>query len=259
VNEAARQQAIDGLLRRLALAPHADRWVLRGSVLTRFYCAPWPRSAVDIDFLDLDPFDPARTEGQLRALLASPVDDGCRFDDRWSSEVIWAETASPGLRLQIDGVIGEDPVRVQLDVATNDPVVPPPCWVDLPTPRGPVRVLGCARETLLGWKLHGLFEKGLGTFRPKDLHDIALLARGATLDHGDLERATRTAFESRKTPLRWLDRLAAGQMGTSRWSRTKWQRFQQGSPAPVPPLAEIVAEIAAKLGPVLGALAKDGP
>jgi hypothetical protein len=257
----AHQHALEGLLRRLAVAPHADRWVLRGGLLTRHYCAPWPRPAADLDLLDLDRFDEERTSLRLLALLSIALQDGCTYDpQRWSTEVIWAETESPGVRFQIPATaLGWSGV-VQADVAFHDPVEPPPRRLTLGTLQGPVEVLACARETLIAWKLHGLFEKGLGTFRPKDLHDVALLSRGVTLDQGVLMRSVKVAFESRKTPLTWLSRLAVGQMGQGRWSRTKWARFQQNSPErAVPPIDRVVSEVAAAMGSTLGVLSADVP
>lgn len=261
--ELARQHALEGLLRRLAASPHEDRWVLRGSFLTRFYCAPWPRSAADLDFLDLDPFDHERTRDRLREMLAVGVGDGCDFDPEGvRDEPIWQETPFPGVRFQIPGGFAGWCGEVQIDVAFHDPVAPPPRRVALPTLTAPVEILGCSRETLIAWKVHGLFEKGLGTFRPKDLHDLALLSRGVTLDPVALQEALEVAFRSRKTPFAWTERLARGVFGQSRWSQEKWRRFRAATPSlPIPPIEEVVREVTSSLGPTLAAClrAEKGP
>ncbi len=261
--ELARRHVLEGLLRRLSASPHGDRWVLRGSFLTRFYCAPWPRSAADLDFLDLDPFDHERTKDRLQATLAFVVGDGCSFDlGGVQDELIWEETPFPGVRFQIPGGFAGWSGEVQIDVAFHDPVVPPPRPVALPTLTAPVEILGCARETLIAWKVHGLFEKGLGTFRPKDLHDIALLSRGVTLDEEALREALEVAFRSRKASFAWTERLARGAFGQSRWSQEKWRRFRAASPSlPIPAIEEVVREVASSLGPTLAAClrAEKGP
>ena len=258
----ARRHAHEGLLRRIAASPHAARWVLRGSFLSRAYCAPWPRPAADLDLLDLDDFDRSLASARLHAVASIDLDDGCSFDaDARREELIWEGSPSPGVRCQIPASAPGWRGEVQLDVAFHDPVFPPPRVFDLPTLGGQVRLWVCTRETLLAWKIHGLFEKGLGTFRPKDLWDISLLSSGFALDDEALRGALRVAFESRKTPLRWAERLARGELGQSRWSLRKWERFREDTGPHVPPIREVVASIAARLGPTLEACiaAEKGP
>lgn len=259
----AHQHALEGLLRRLAASAHAERWVLRGSFLTRVYCAPWPRMAADLDVLDLDCFDHERTRDRLRAMAAGALGDGCAYGlEGLLDEVIWAETSSPGVRFRIPAAVEDWRGEVQLDVAFHDPVSPPPRFLEIPTLAGAVGLQVCSRETLIAWKIHGLFEKGLGTFRPKDLHDIALLIREVTLDEGALRGALQTSFASRSTSFAVTERLARGAFGKSRWSQEKWRRFRAATPAlPIPPIDEIVSGIAARLGPALEAclLAEKGP
>jgi hypothetical protein len=59
------------------------------------------------------------------------------------------------------------------------------------------------------------------------------------------------AFESRRASIRLAERLARGALGQSRWSLEKWRRFAAGSPHIVPPLPEVVTEVAERLGPTL--------
>jgi hypothetical protein len=251
----ARQHALEGLLRRLAAAAHRDRWVLRGSALTRWYCAPWPREVADLDVLDLDDHDPGRTEERFRAVATAALEDGCRYlAEEVRSEPLWAESTSPGLRFVLPVSEPQGCAPVQFDVAFHDPVAPPPVLLEGPTLLGPITLQVCRRETLIAWKVHGLFEKGLGTFRPKDLLDIALLSRGVELDADALRQALQVAFESRGASIRLAERLARGALGQSRWSLEKWRRFAAGSPHIVPPLPEVVTEVAGRLGPTLLAL-----
>jgi hypothetical protein len=114
-------------------------------------------------------------------------------------------------------------------------------------------LLACRPETLLGWKVHGLYDRGPGRWRPKDLFDVWLLARYAPLDPEVLPLALATAFESRGTPLALTRRLIEGTFGASPWSRRKWAAFRRdrGGDVPEDP-AEIVASVAETLAPVLG-------
>jgi hypothetical protein len=188
------------------------------------------------------------------------------------SEVIWAETAFPGVRawVQVDTDGGErsgagDPTsggaghsrELRIDVGFGDPMDPPPDWIDYPAgAAGPARVLACRPETLLAWKTHGLFERGKGRWRPKDLFDIYLLAKYAPLDRSLLPRAIRLAFESRGDSIALASKLVAGDFGKSPWSLEKWARFRASRPGGVPEnVAEVVGFVADTLRPLLEAKA----
>lgn len=96
--------------------------------------------------------------------------------------------------------------------------------------------------------------RGKGRFRPKDLFDVYLLAKHSPLDPALLPRALRLAFDSRGDSLELTSRLVSGEFGRSPWSLEKWARFRQSLPEGRPEqLAEVVASVAAVLGPVVAA------
>jgi Nucleotidyl transferase AbiEii toxin, Type IV TA system len=240
--------ALQGVVRRVARGPTASRWVLRGSLVTRRF-AGLLRPVFDVDFLDTGPFDAEATTASLGAVLARDAGDGIAFSVL-GAEVIWAETAFPGVRAQVEARAGAEALPIQVDVGFGDPLVPDPELVDDGTGHG---VLSCRAETLFGWKVHGLYDRGPGQWRPKDLFDVWLLGRHAPLDPEALPRAVRSAFESRGTPLAVTAPLLAGRFATSPWSRRKWASFRKdrGGDVPEDP-AEIVADVAAALRPVIG-------
>lgn len=248
-------QAAMGLLRRLARSPVAEELVLRGGMMMRLWAGPVPRVVEDIDFLALFPFDPASTIARLESLCHLDAGDGVIFG-ALRSEVIWAETAFPGVRAFIEvGLPGAASFELRVDTGFGDPMDPPPTWTEQSLPEGaPARVLACRPETLFAWKVHGLFERGKGRFRPKDLFDVYLIAKHAPLDRTLLPRALRLAFESRGDSLELTSRLVSGEFGQSPWSLEKWARFrnslQEGRPEK---LSEVVAAVAAVLGPVVAA------
>lgn len=219
---------VAALLRRLALGPARERLVVRGSLVTARLVAPRPRPAADLDLLadglqaPPRPFDPSPLVAAVEALLATPCVDGHR-PALADAEVIWAETDFPGWRATV--VDGDD--RLQLDVGVGDPLVDGPVEAEL-LPGFAVRVVRA--ETMLGWKVHGLFEHGPGRWRAKDLHDVDLLLRFAALDPDRAARALAVAFASRGDALAAIDRLLDGDFGRSRGSRRKWRRFAESTP-----------------------------
>lgn len=249
-------RAAMGLLRRLARSPIAEELILRGGMMMRLWSGPVPRPVEDIDFLARFPFDAAATVARLESICHLDAGDGLRFG-ALRSEVIWAETAFPGVRAFVEVALPgmEPPFELRIDTGFGDPMDPPAAWMEHPLEEGEsARVLACRPETLFAWKVHGLFERGPGRFRPKDLFDVYLLAKHAPLDPALLPRALRLAFDSRGDSLTLTSRLVAGEFGRSPWSLEKWARFRQSLPEGRPEqLAEVVASVAEVLSPVVTA------
>lgn len=110
----------------------------------------------------------------------------------------------------------------EIDTGFGDPLDPLADWSDYPLDEGPpARVLACRPETLFGWKVHGLFERGPGRFRPKDLFDVYLLAAYAPLDSALLPRALRLAFDARGDSLVLTSRRVSARSPrcSARWWR----------------------------------------
>ncbi|WP_158501537.1 nucleotidyl transferase AbiEii/AbiGii toxin family protein [Vitiosangium sp. GDMCC 1.1324] len=244
---------LEGALCRVAGAPALrEAVVLRGGLLVRQWSGPVHRPVDDLDFLWTEPFAPELIASGLRTALASEVGDGVVFDAASASEeLIWAETANPGVRLRVPARAMGVTAELQIDVGCNDPLDPPASWCEVPTASGPVQVRAVRPETMLAWKVHGLFERGRGRWRAKDLWDVDVLSRHAPREDAAFQRALRLAFESRGMTLSELDRLLEGQFGTSRGSRRRWERFRKERGAPELPeqLPELIARVAAFLRP----------
>lgn len=246
--EARRQHGFEGLLRRVAALGREDL-VLRGGVLLRAWVGP-ARPAEDLDFLATWPFEAARARATLRELCAAPCADGLELSLA-ESHVTWSNTDFPGLRARVEGALCGEPLELQIDLGCGDPMEPGPVLATLPaltTALAP-RVWSCRPETLAGWKLHGLYERGIGTWRAKDLHDLWLLWERCELERGALARAIRLAHESRAGQLELLEWLRDGRFGQSRRSRRKWRRLREQRPPGTVP--ESPGEVVAILAPVL--------
>jgi len=210
-----------------------------------------------VDLVTTYAFDHERASAAIAAACSvEGVVDGLRFHaGAVRSELTWTETPFPGSRFHVSATMDTQDVLLQVDVGYDDPLVPPPVWVDYPTVLGPaVRVLACRPELGCAWKVQGLFEGK--HWRAKDLHDIFLIARHSPLDRPALTEAVRVAFESRGTPLSAAGRLLRGEFGASRTSRLKWRKFRQERSDPAIPAdhREVVAFVAAVLRPVFAAL-----
>ncbi|MCA9490104.1 MAG: nucleotidyl transferase AbiEii/AbiGii toxin family protein, partial [Myxococcales bacterium] len=224
-----------------ALAAHPEArgsFAVRGGLLTAALVAPHPRDTEDVDLIAM----PGMTLEHGRRIVREALpgaDEG---------EVIFAETPFPGLRF----LVAIDGETVQLDVGFDDPLVPPPETREILG----VPVLCPRAETLIAWKLHGLFEHHDGGWRCKDMHDLWLLLRHAGADPMWIGPAVLASFESRDAPLRVTDRLLAEVMGGSSPSRKKWKSHARHHPDREVPsdLGAVVRDVATALRPIVGPL-----
>jgi hypothetical protein len=219
------------ILARVAASAERERLVLRGGVLTSAWC-PTRTPPDDVDFVWTGAWDFARVASVIHVLAAA----GPAPMRVLEAHGIWTETPFPGLR----AIVEEGDEAAQIDVGWGDPMDPPPALTDVMG----AAVFACRPETMIGWKLHGLFEFGNGKWRPKDLYDLALLAE-VPVDHAALVRATRLAFASRGTPMDLADRfLRDPSWGTSRGSRRKWVSWgKKRGLDPVPDLDAVRARV----------------
>jgi hypothetical protein len=233
-----RQHVLDGLLRRLGHSTQAGSFLLRGGLLTRAWLGPQRRTTEDADFLGLFPRDGEEALRRLEEILASPLplEDEVRFlPGTLAGRLIWEETAFPGVRISLRARAAEVEHVLQIDLGFDDPVVPPPVWLDFPTllPGAAARVLSCWPETLVGWKLHGLFEHGAHRWRAKDLYDLDLLTTLLPLDEGHLTAAIRVAFASRECPLTEVPPVLYNRAWwTTDKAQQRWEKFRSALPAP---------------------------
>jgi hypothetical protein len=255
LGEVVRHHVLEGVLRRVAGSPHAERFVLRGSVLTRLW-AP-TRAAQDLDFAGAAALGVEETARHFReALRDGPFDDGLRFDAAaFRARGIWQDTEFPGVRLFLRAGLGRPDLALQIDVGFRDPFVPQPELVDYPALAGPpIRAWCCRAETMLGWKLHGLAELGERRWRPKDLHDLLLISERRDFDADVLAPAIASAFTSRH--YRVAD--AAAVFGPASWwaekrAQARWEDFRRAADLPDIPenVAQVAARVAARLQPAL--------
>lgn len=204
-------------LQQVQQLPQASRerlW-LRGSLLTSTLI-PHARPPADIDYLVAGKFNYEWVLGVINQTIELKESDF----ELLTEHLIWEDTAFPGVRclLKSKSFYSE----LQIDFSFHDPVSLPAqklTVLDIP------EVQTCAAEDLWGWKLHGLVEFGRGSWRAKDLYDLARLLE-TPLNQEALVPAIQLAFSSRDCLLSELeDFLRRPDWGCSSSSRRKWRRF----------------------------------
>ena len=176
VAEAVRHHFLEAALRRLGAGGEPE-FVLRGSMVTRLWTAPFPRVANDLDFLGTFAHSVDDTARRFLPRLAAEPADGVRFDvRRCTAKGIWDGSEFPGVRLTLFADVFGERHSTTVDVGFGDPLVPPAEVVEYPLiGGGTARVWAVHPATLIGWKLHGLAEWGQVRWRAKDMLDLWLL------------------------------------------------------------------------------------
>ncbi len=155
------------------------------------------------------------------------------------------------------GQVGPSPgALLQIDLGHGDPLAVAPVLTSID---GGSPVLGVRPETMVAWKIHGIFEFGHGSWRAKDLYDLWLIGEHVPLDADAVAASLRVAFESRSTPLSAADRfLFTDVWGASRGSRRRWESFGRRAKLPLPDLLETIATVRRFLLPHFAALGHRG-
>jgi hypothetical protein len=254
--DAIRQRLLEGVLLRLARLPDAGGLVLRGGMLLRHWFRPLSRPALDLDLVAPSPLTEAEAARDYLPLFADTVADGVTFDtDRIQLEGIWQHTDNPGVRVHACGSLGDNEADFQVDITGGPPPRPAAVFGELPTACGQsARVWMCRPESVVGQKIQALWHLGMLGWRPKDLDDLRLLLERIPMGPTSLREAIAASFAE----LGGSGGDARALFAASSWwgmklSSARWHDFIMSSRGRGEPrdLAVVVAEVAARLAPIL--------
>jgi len=252
--------ALERLLYRLSTSAHRNRFILKGAMLmTTWFDTPF-RPTRDLDFLGLGNSEPGEVLAVFREIWAIAEDDGVAFDlDTLEIEHIREELEYGGLRIKGYATIGGARVRVVIDVGFGDAVEPGiaeteyPVLLDLPAPR----LRTYPREAVVAEKFEALVKLGRANSRVKDFYDIWLLSREYNFEGDTLARAIAATFARRKTEIPSERPFAlTSEFAADTAKQQLWTSFAQTVGAELPPLGEVVEELAAFLMPRAAAARK---
>lgn len=222
--------AIERLLYRLSLSPHADQFVLKGALLFLVWQMPDHRPTRDLDLLGYGDDSAERLRAVFRALCALEVEpDGITFlPDSIDVRQIREEQEYGGQRITVIAMLGRARIPVRVDVGFGDAVLPPAIEADYPTllsfPGPRLRVY--SRETVISEKLHAMVTLDLTNSRMKDFYDLWILSRRFEYDGRTLVSAIKATFDRRQTEL-LIDAPIAltDDFGTNADKVTQWNAF----------------------------------
>jgi predicted nucleotidyltransferase component of viral defense system len=250
--------AIERLLYRLGVSPHADRFVLKGAMLLKLWARGPGRATWDLDLLGRGDNAVDAVAAVVRDLCEIEAADGIVFDPRSiAGEEMRADEEYAGVRIRLVARLAGARIPVQIDVGFGDAVVPPPgrktypTLLDHPAPW----ILVYPREAVVAEKLEAIVTLGTANTRMKDFYDVNVLASAFSFDGDALVRAVRATFERRGSPLPETlpHALSTAFLGAPE-QEAQWRAFVRRSRLEAPPDgAALAAALQRFLGPVLAA------
>lgn len=228
-NELLQRFAIERFIYRLSKSPRADRFVLKGALMFSVWSGPGSRPTMDIDLL-------GRIENSPR-IVASAIKDACRTDVEADGMIFHAGTVVArtiiakaeyaGIRVRLDGNLGNALVSLQIDIGFGDEIVPGPRKVkfpvllDFPSPE----LNGYTMESTITEKFHAMVQRGVLSSRMKDFYDIWKLSREFDFKGEVLAKALTRTFANRNTPVTGDPAVFDPRFGNDADKMLQWRGF----------------------------------
>ena len=255
--------AIERLLYRLSVSPHAGSFVLKGALLFALWYDTPHRPTKDADLLGFGADDEDTLRNTFTAICAIDADDGARYETAdMRVAPIREDNVYGGLRLTIPAFIGSARLPVQVDIGFGDAITPGPENVTYPTLLDDLAAPSLRAYpvyTVIAEKLHAMVVLGMNNSRMKDFFDLAVIARTSELGGATLVSAIRATFARRNTPLPTsVPAALTAEFSTNPIKAQQWQAFVTKAGLQWTSLDAVVETLASLLGPALAACSLNG-
>ena len=246
--------AIERLLYRLSVSPHAGNFVLKGALLFALWYDTPHRPTKDADLLGFGADDADTLRGTFTSICAIDADDGVRYETSGMRIApIREDNVYGGLRLTIPAFIGNARLSVQVDLGFGDAITPAPESVTYPTLLDDLAAPSLRAYpvyTVIAEKFHAMVVLGMSNSRMKDFFDLAVIARTSEIDGGTLVDALRATFARRNTSLPTSTPVAlTTEFSSSPIKAQQWRAFVTKAGLQWTSLEQVVQVLAVFLNP----------
>jgi hypothetical protein len=133
-NELLQYYAMEKFLLRISkLLPHAEDFILKGALLLRARGITDIRPTRDIDFLRFGEHNRSAIEEILASACQVDIEDGLTFDPKSvQGQQIREQETYDGVRITVDGRLGNACIKIQVDIGFGDVITPGPLWIEYP-------------------------------------------------------------------------------------------------------------------------------
>lgn len=125
--------ALERLLYRISISPHADLFLLKGALLFDVWFDIPHRPTRDVDLLGSGPPDLLTLETIFKEVCTLDTDDGMSFrPETVKATEIRKEANYAGIRISLLGFIDSARSSIQIDIGFGDAVTPGPDRIEYP-------------------------------------------------------------------------------------------------------------------------------
>lgn len=247
--------ALERLLYRLSLSEYRDRYALKGALLVTTWFDSPHRPTRDVDFLGFGDPSTGLLLARFREIAAIAADDGLAYDTTsLTAELIREDQHYGGVRLRTTASLAGARIPIVIDIGFGDATEPGldeidlPVLLDMPAPH----LLAYPPETVIAEKFEAMVKLGLANSRLKDYYDVWALLTTRDLDPERLASAITATFKRRGTdlPADTPDALTTT-FAANDARKTQWIAFTRNVEHEAPALDVVVAELEARLMPVV--------
>jgi predicted nucleotidyltransferase component of viral defense system len=232
-NELLQYFAIERFIYRLSKSDQADRFILKGALLLSAWNMPMSRPTKDIDLLGRIGNNQETIVAAIKAICGQDVEaDGFSFDTNSVTAAPITEDAEyEGLRVRLQGNLGNARISLQVDIGYGDVVSPGPCRIsyptllDFPAPS----MSGYSMESVIAEKFQAMVKLDVLNSRMKDFYDIWALSRAFDFSGVTLATAISATFDARNTSLRGEPTVFQDSFALDKGKEIQWQAFLKRS------------------------------
>ena len=255
-------------LYRLSISPYRDRFVLRGATLFTVWDKEPHRATRDIDLLATGDNSSSALRQVIEAVCAQPIEaeDGITFllntlhiEERAEGRLY------SGLHVEMAALLATARLRLEIDIAFGEAVVPPAEEIEVPTllDKPAPRLRAYQKETAIAEKCQALVSLGMPNTRMKDFYDLWYLSGAYAFDGTRLHAALQATFTRRETaypvgglPLALTDTFAGDALKQQQWRAFLGKAVLRKG---VGELAPVIGQVRTFLQPPLQALSEGLP
>jgi len=261
-NELLQYFAIERFIYRLSMSPYAGKFIIKGALMFNVWIGLLSRPTKDIDLLGKMNNSIEVMTTVMKDVSEQKVEpDGLSFDADTMIIMRITEGADyEGLRVRIQGNLGQSRISLQIDIGFGDVIFPKelkityPAILEFPSPR----LKGYSMESTIAEKFHTMVNLGVLNSRMKDFFDIWFLSRHFDFKGKILSTAIQKTFKNRETDILDEPEVFRDSFATEKRKETQWAAFVRKTRLQndTPKFHDVISDIKEFLHPIVHALAR---
>ncbi len=218
------------LMYRLSASAYKMHFCLKGGALLYAHEGESSRPTMDLDLLGLN-ISP--DQEQMKAVfqeicqIECPEDGVSFFPETIEVGEIKKEGRYSGVRIKIDGRLGNIRQVSQIDVGFGDITTPSPLEMTYPTllPMPAPKILAYALETVIAEKFEAMISLAAQNSRMKDFYDVYRLLKNYEIDRDTLRTAIQNTFRQRETIMGKDHVVFSAEFASNAKRKQEWSAF----------------------------------